>query len=76
MKFRTAVLGAFLCLGASSTFGQACAMCYSSASATSREGQRAIGKGVVVLMVPTTGFVTLGLWSAFRYGRKRDLENC
>jgi hypothetical protein len=76
MKFRTAILGAYLCLGASSAFGQACAMCYSSASATSREGQRAIGKGVIVLMVPTTGLVTLGLWSAFRYGRKRDLENC
>jgi hypothetical protein len=76
MKFRAAILGAYLCLGAASAFGQACAMCSSSAAASSKEGQRAIGKGVIVLMLPTTAFVSLGLWSAFRYGKKRDLENC
>lgn len=76
MRFRAAILCGYLCLGAASAFGQACAMCSSSAAASSKEGQRAISKGVVVLMLPTTAFVTLGLWSAFRYGKKRDLENC
>ena len=49
-------------------------MCYSTAKATSLDGQRAISKGVLVLLVPTLGFMTLGVWTAFRYSRKRDLE--
>ena len=51
-------------------------MCKSSAAATSKEGQRAISKGVLVLVLPPAGFMTLGVALAFRYGRKRDLENC
>jgi hypothetical protein len=49
-------------------------MCYSTAKATSKEGQRAINKGVVVLLLPPLGFMTLGVWAAFRYGKRRDLE--
>jgi hypothetical protein len=49
-------------------------MCYSTAKATSKDGQRAISKGVVVLLLPPLGFMTLGVWAAFRYGKKRDLE--
>jgi hypothetical protein len=49
-------------------------MCYSTAKATSREGQRAISKGVAVLLIPPVGFMTLGIALAFRYGKKRDLE--
>jgi Na+-translocating ferredoxin:NAD+ oxidoreductase RnfE subunit len=49
-------------------------MCASSASATSNDGQKAIGKGVLLLVVPPAGFMTLGVAMAFRYGRKRDLE--
>jgi hypothetical protein len=51
-------------------------MCRSSAAATSKEGQRAIGKGVIVLVAPPIGFMTVGVALAFRYGKKRDLENC
>jgi hypothetical protein len=51
-------------------------MCRNSAAATSKEGQRAISKGVLVLVLPPAGFMTLGVALAFRYGRKRDLENC
>jgi cytochrome c-type biogenesis protein CcmH/NrfF len=29
---------------------------------------------VIVLLVPPLGFMTLGVWMAFRYGRKRDRE--
>jgi hypothetical protein len=49
-------------------------MCYSTAKATSKDGQRAISKGVIVLLVPPLGFMTLGVWMAFRYGRNRDRE--
>jgi hypothetical protein len=28
----------------------------------------------MVLLFPPMGFMTLGVWMAFRYGRKRDLE--
>jgi hypothetical protein len=74
MKFRAAILAAYLLLWATPAFSQACSMCYSTAKATSKEGQRAISNGVVVLLLPPVGFMTLGVWMAFRYGRKRDLE--
>jgi hypothetical protein len=74
MKFRAAILASFLLLCATPAFSQACSMCYSTAKATSKDGQRAISKGVVVLLLPPLGFMTLGVWAAFRYGRKRDLE--
>jgi hypothetical protein len=74
MKLRTAIFAALLLLWAMPAFGQACSMCYSTAKATSKEGQRAISKGVVVLLLPPLGFMTLGVWAAFRYGKKRDLE--
>ena len=50
-------------------------MCYGSAKATSKEGQKAINKGVIVLLVPPFGFLTVGFWMAFRYGKKRDSEH-
>ncbi|GAC1683591.1 MAG: hypothetical protein PVS2B2_22710 [Candidatus Acidiferrum sp.] len=74
MKFRAAIFAVALLLGATPAFSQACSMCYSTAKATSRDGQRAISKGVVVLLFPPVGFMTLGVWMAFRYARKRDLE--
>jgi predicted membrane-bound dolichyl-phosphate-mannose-protein mannosyltransferase len=74
MKFRPTLLVAALLLSAAPAFSQACSMCYSTAKATSKEGQRAISKGVVVLLIPTVGFLTLGIPLAFRYGKKRDLE--
>jgi hypothetical protein len=74
MKFRAAILAACLALWTAPAFSQSCSMCYSTARATSKDGQRAISKGVVVLLVPPVGFMTLGVWMAFRYGKKRDLE--
>jgi hypothetical protein len=75
MKSRAAILGVFLLLWATPAFSQACSMCYSTAKATSKDGQRAISKGVVVLLLPPLGFMTLGVWAALRYGKKRDLEH-
>lgn len=74
MKVRAAILAVFLLLGATPAFSQACSMCYSTAKATSKDGQRAIGKGVVVLLLPPLGCMTLGVWAALRYGKRRDLE--
>jgi hypothetical protein len=74
MKLRATFLVAALLLSAVPAFSQGCSMCYSTAKATSKDGQRAISKGVVVLLVPPLGFMTLGVALAFRYGKKRDLE--
>src|SRR6266481_802619 len=74
MKLRAAILVALLLLEAAPAFSQACSMCYSTAKATSKDGQRAISRGVVVLLLPPLGFMTLGVWAAFRYGKKRDME--
>ncbi len=75
MKVRCALL-VLVFFWAAPAFSQGCAMCRSSAAATSKEGQRAISKGVLVLVLPPAGFMTLGVGLAFRYGKKRDLENC
>ena len=69
-----ALLVALISLWTAPAFAQGCAMCYSTASATSKDGQRAITKGVVVLVAPPLGVMTLGVGLAFRYGRKRDQE--
>ena len=74
MKQRVAILALSFLLWGTPAFGQACSMCYSTAKATSKDGQRAISKGVVVLLLPPFGFMTLGVWTALRYAKKRDLE--
>ncbi len=74
MKLRLATLGLFLLLWVGPAFGQGCAMCYSNATGTTKEGQRAISRGVIVLLVPPVGFMIFGVGLAFRYGKKRDEE--
>jgi hypothetical protein len=74
MKLRSLILAAVLSLPVAPAFGQGCAMCYSSAVAASKDGQRAINKGVLVLLVPPVGFMSLGVGLALRYGKKRDRE--
>lgn len=74
MRLRTAILVATILLSAAPAFSQGCSMCYSTAKAASKDGQRAISRGVVVLLVPPLGFMSLGVALAFRYGKKRDAE--
>jgi len=74
MKRRLLIFAATLLVSAAPALGQSCSMCYSTAKATSAAGQRAISAGVVVLLLPPLGFMTLGLGLAFRYSKKRDLE--
>jgi hypothetical protein len=71
---RAAILAACFLLPVGPALGQACSMCYSTARATSKDGQKAINRGVFVLLIPTLCFMTGGGWAAVRYSRKRDLE--
>jgi Na+-translocating ferredoxin:NAD+ oxidoreductase RnfE subunit len=74
MRLRLATLGLILALWGTPAFAQGCAMCYSNAAAASKDGQRAIDKAVIVLLLPPVGFMTLGVGMALRYGKKRDEE--
>ena len=74
MKLRLCALAVLGLLWAAPAFGQGCAMCYSNAKGTSKEGQNAISRGVLVLLLPPVAFMTLGAGFAFRYGKKRDQE--
>jgi hypothetical protein len=74
MKLRLVIIGLLVALWAGPVFAQSCAMCYSTARAVTKEGQNAITRGVVVLLAPPIGFMTIGVGLALRYGKKRDEE--
>jgi cytochrome c-type biogenesis protein CcmH/NrfF len=61
-----------LTLGTVPALAQGCAMCYSSAKSASKDGQRALSKAVIVLLVPPVGLMAFGVGFAFRYGKRRD----
>lgn len=69
---RLLTLVAVLALWSAPAFAQGCAMCYSNAAGATKDGQRAISKGVLVLLIPPLAFMSGGVGLALRYGRKRD----
>jgi hypothetical protein len=74
MKLRLAMCALALLLWAAPAVGQGCAMCYSTARAATEGGQRAISRGVLIMLIPPISFMTVGMGLAFRYGKKRDQE--
>src|SRR5882762_9632437 len=73
-NLRLPLLFLVLSLGTVPAFAQGCAMCYSSAKSASKDGQRALSKAVLVLLVPPVGLMAFGVGFAFRYGKRRDDE--
>lgn len=74
-KLRWAVFASILALATAPAFAQGCQMCYESAKGAPKEGQRALSRAILVLLVPPLGAMTAGVGFAFRYGKQRDLEN-
>lgn len=74
MTLRLFTLAVFLLLCAVPAFSQGCVMCYSSAAGSSKEGQNAISRAVLVLLLPPVAFMTLGAGMVVRYSKKRDQE--
>ena len=72
MKLRLALLLLGSALWAAPAFGQGCAMCYQSALGASPKSQRALTRGVGVLLVPPVGMMSLLVGAGFVYARKRD----
>jgi len=68
------VIAMVLALTSAPAFAQGCIMCYESAKGAPKDGQRALSRAILILLVPPLSAMTVGVGWAFRYSKQRDRE--
>ena len=64
-----------IALWSAPALAQGCAMCRANAKATPKEGQRAIDRAILLMILPPVGMATFGAGFIMRCVRRRDREN-